>query len=112
MKLLVFILNKTEALDGFLNELARHHQTGATIVSSKGMMRSVSDQNELSFLGPLRAILDPDREDNKTILLVVKDEAAVANVRECIRNTVGDLSRPDTGILFTVPVDYVEGIQF
>lgn len=112
MKLLVFILNKTEALDGFLSELAHHHQTGATIISSKGMMRAVSDQNELSFLGSLRAILDPDREDNKTILLVVKDEAAVDNVRECIRNTVGDLSQPDTGILFTIPVDFVEGIKY
>ena len=31
--------------------------------------------------------------------------------RRVIYNTVGDLSLPNTGILFTVPIDFAEGIR-
>ena len=58
----------------------------------------------------LRAILDPEREANKTIMTVLKDEQ-VDVALAAIEETVGDLSRPDTGIVFTVPVDYIKGMH-
>lgn len=65
----------------------------------------------MSFLGSLRAMLDPDREENKTILMVLQEEQ-VEKVRAVSQSVLGDLSKPDTAIFFTVPVDFAEGVCF
>jgi hypothetical protein len=41
--------------------------------------------------------------------LVLKDEQ-IEKAKEIIRKTVGDLSKPDTAIVFTLPVLSAEGI--
>ena len=64
-----------------------------------------------SFIGgSLRALFETDRDDNRTILAVIREDQ-VETVRQVIRDAVGDLSKPHTGILFTVPIDFVEGIR-
>ena len=49
-------------------------------------------------------------EDNRTILSVIKDDQLEV-VRKVVYKTVGDLSKPNTGILFTIPLDFVEGTR-
>ena len=49
------------------------------------------------------------RDRNNTILTVVKDEQVEAAVK-IIERVVGDLSKPDSAIVFTVPVDFIKGI--
>lgn len=110
MKLMVFILNKVEALEPLLTAFADHGIGGATILSSTGMARALHAYDDDSIFGSLRAILDPEREANKTIMTVLKDEQ-VDVALAAIEETVGDLSRPDTGIVFTVPVDYIKGMH-
>ena len=74
MKLMVFILNKVEALEPLLTSFADHGIGGATILSSTGMARALHAYDDDSIFGSLRAILDPEREANKTIMTVLKDE--------------------------------------
>ena len=107
MKLLVLILNKVETLEPLLARFTDLQINGATILNSTGMARALSDYMDDSFLGSLRAILDPDRDENKTILTVLRDEQVPSAV-EAIEDVVGDLSQPDTGIVFTVPVDFIK----
>lgn len=112
MKLLILILNKIELLDELLEAMADAQIGGATILHSRGMARELynSGHEDDMFLGSLRAILDPDREENLTILTVVREEQVQLAV-QVIEKVVGDLSKPDTGILFTLPVDYIKGIK-
>lgn len=109
MKLMVFILNKVEALEPLLTSFADHGIGGATILNSTGMARALHAYDD-SIFGSLRAILDPEREANKTIMTVLKDEQ-VDEALAAIKETVGDLSKPDTGIVFTVPVDFIKGMH-
>ena len=74
MKLMVFILNKVEALEPLLTSFAYHGIGGATILNSTGMARALHAYDDDSIFGSLRAILDPEREANKTIMTVLKDE--------------------------------------
>ncbi|MGL4345005.1 MAG: P-II family nitrogen regulator [Cellulosilyticaceae bacterium] len=111
MKLLVLILNKVEALDDVLSGLADNGIKGATIIDSTGMARALAHTDgEYSFLGSLRAILDPDREQNKTILMVL-EESQISVVKRVLHETIGGLSGPDTGIMFAVPIDFVQGLR-
>ncbi|NLJ30526.1 MAG: hypothetical protein GX424_02800 [Clostridiales bacterium] len=112
MKLLIFILNKTDKLDALLAEFAREHISGATIIESMGMARLLShrhDEDELPFLGSLRTLMNPEREKSKIILAAVQESQLKAAIT-VIENTVGDLSGRDTGVLFTVPIDFTKGI--
>ena len=43
--------------------------------------------------------------------MMVTSEKNVARVEEIIEEVVGDLNEPNTGILFTVPVDYLRGFK-
>jgi len=109
LKLMVCVLNKIEVLNFLLEDFSRAGIKGATIINSTGMAALLSKQ-EGSFIGSsLRAIFDFDGENNRTILAVIQDEQ-LETVRGIVRDVVGDLTKPNTGVLFTVPIDFAEGL--
>lgn len=110
MQLLVLILNKLDCLDGILKEFVEAGIGGATILDSMGMARALTqgDNDDIPLFGFLKTVLHENRPFNKTVLVVVKDEQVSAAVK-IVKKSL-DLSKPDTGIVFTVPIGYVEGI--
>ena len=112
MKLVTIILNKTECLDEILEEFGNNNIPGATIIDSRGMVQELSehDHEDMYFLVSLRSLLSPSHKENKTIIMVAKDED-VKVISAIVNKATGGLDKPDTGILFTIPVDYVEGIE-
>ncbi|MDD3429695.1 MAG: hypothetical protein PHG02_06800 [Oscillospiraceae bacterium] len=110
MKLLVLILNKIEVLEPLMEQFQDNDIHGATILNSTGMARALSHYADDNFLTGLRSLLDPDREENRTIFTVLKEEQVAAAVA-VIEKVVGDLSKPDTAIVFTLPVDFVKGVN-
>jgi len=109
MKLLVFVLNKIETLEPLLERFSQDGISGATILNSNGMAHTLSEYGG-SFLGSLRAILNPDRVESRTLFAVLPEDQVEIAVK-AIELVVGDLSKPDTGIVFTVPVDFTKGIK-
>lgn len=110
MKLLVMVLNKVELLDKLLITLSNEDIRGATIISTTGMASELANSEDTNILGSLRMLLGQSRSDNRTIFIVLPDEK-VQRTLDIIHKIVGDLSEPQTGILFTVPLDYTEGIR-
>lgn len=112
MKLLVYILNRIELLDDLLRALADDGISGATILNSRGMARQLygNGGKQPGFFSSLRALADPQNEDNMTIFAVVREDQ-VADFTHAIEKVVGELSQPGTGIVFTVPVDFIQGLQ-
>lgn len=109
MQLLVLILNKIECLNDILKEFMSHEIKGATILESRGMVHSLAEYDELRFFSSLRRVLDPDHKESKTVLAVIPEEK-IQTVSEIVNRVTGGLDKPDTGIIFTLPVNYVEGI--
>lgn len=110
MKLMVLILNKTDVLDSLLEGMSAAGLGGATIIESSGLATTLSRLDSSFISSSIRAILSGADDDNRTILSVIRnDQLEIA--RKVIYNTVGDLSNPNTGILFTVPLDFVEGTR-
>lgn len=107
---MVLILNKTDVLDSLLEGMSAAGLGGATIIESSGLATTLSRLDSSFISSSIRAILSGSEEDNRTILSVIRnDQLDIA--RKVIYNTVGDLSTPNTGILFTVPIDFVEGTR-
>lgn len=109
MKMLMLILNKTDVMEDLLHAFADGGVRGATILDSIGMARAIGDYRDGLFLGALTRLLDPDADENKTLFTVVRDDQ-VQHVLDIITSVVGDLDQPDTGIVFTMPIEYLKGI--
>ncbi len=111
MRLLVLILNKLDVLDKLLEKLSEQ-KMGGTILSSTGMAHELASiKEDIPFLISLRQLIDPQRAENKTILIVLKKEK-VPKALEIIESVAGSLTNPDTGIVFTVPIDFATGIGY
>ena len=110
MQLLIIVLNKTELLEEVLEALEENGVRGATIIDSKGMASELYDHDEFRIIASLRLMLNPEHKQNKTIFMVVEDEK-VALISSIVNKINGGFDKPDTGILFTVPVSYAEGLN-
>jgi hypothetical protein len=53
--------------------------------------------------------VDEEKVACKVMMFVLKDER-VMTTRETIKKVVGDFSVPNTGIMFSIPITYVEGL--
>lgn len=110
MLVLFIVLNKVEVLEDLLENFNSAGIRGATVISSTGMARVLhSYGDDLPFMSSLRMLLDPEREANKTIFTLIKDDK-LPDALTAVRSAVGDLSKPDTAIVFTLPVSYAEGV--
>ncbi|WP_373897909.1 hypothetical protein ACER0A_010255 [Haloimpatiens sp. FM7315] len=110
MQVLIMVLNKTNYLEDIVKELNHCKIRGATIIDSTGMAKILTScGEEIPVFGSLKMLLNEKRPFNKTIFTVLKDEQIPIAIN-AIKKVVGDLSKPDVGILFTLPVNYVEGI--
>lgn len=112
MKLMVLILNKTDSLEYLLEGLSAAGIGGATIIESSGLVMTLSKMESSFISASIRSLFTASGadEDNKTIISVIKDDQ-LDIARRVVYSTVGDLSKPNTGILFTVPIDFVEGTK-
>lgn len=110
MQLLVLILKKVELMDELLKQLANGGIKGATILEGTGMAEALVNMEDLPMFGVLRRILaDEEKEISKVMMFVLKDEMVIPT-RQIIKDVIGDLKVPNTGIMFSIPITYVEGL--
>jgi len=109
MKLVVFILNKEDLLDEVLAAYVEAEVPGATILDSEGMGRFLT--YEVPLFASFKEFMKGNKPYNKTIFSVVDKEDKVKKLEELIEKVCGSLNEPGTGVLFSVPVDYVRGLR-
>lgn len=111
MQLLVFITKQSEIIDPILSDMLENHISGATVIDGKGMLKSLNeaDIDPPPIFGSLRQFVNPGAETS-TLLMIVLNQEKVTQVRNIIHLHAGSLNKPNTGILFEIPVANVEGI--
>ncbi|HOO44170.1 MAG TPA: hypothetical protein PKU69_03775 [Bacillota bacterium] len=108
MKLVVYVMTKTELLDSFLHELQENKIKGATILNSTGMARKLIESDDMNFIGSLKSLFDKPRKESYVILMAVAEEK-VPVIYQIIDNVCGSLEEPNMGIVFTLPIDDIKG---
>lgn len=110
MNLLIVILKKANLVNDLCKELAEKGVHGGTILDGTGMASVIEKMDDLPMFSMLRAILadDDESETVKTMLFVMDDEE-LEMAKSVIRKTV-NIDEPNTGIMFAVPVSFVEGL--
>ncbi|HHV98348.1 MAG TPA: hypothetical protein GXX36_02040 [Clostridiaceae bacterium] len=112
MQLLIYVLNNEELLDDLLESFLEAGIKGATILESTGMARELASNgnHQIPIFGSLKLMLNEVRPHNRTIFVALEDEQ-VDTCIGCIKDVVGDLNKPDAGIVLTVPITRIEGIK-
>lgn len=109
MQVICVVLNKVEYLDQLLKSLKEVGVTGGTIIDSTGMIKSLDESNEKFLLESLRLFLENPLPDSKTIFFIVHNEQ-VEVVRETVDNVMGGIHNRNTGIVFGIPISFVDGM--
>ncbi len=111
MQLLVNITNHEESVTPIMEKLMEAGIHGASIVDCQGMLAAVNADsiNAPSIFGGLRQFVNPERPDNKMIIVVLKDEQVQCAI-DIIHSVAGNLKLPNTGVLFALPVTRWEGV--
>lgn len=107
LKLLISVINNPEYMRDILDEFYRQNIRGATVMESKGMAHIMAHYTP--FFARF-AEFGAEDDHNRTLYVVVKDDVERDLVVACIERIVGDLSDSDTGIVFTLPIDYSKGL--
>jgi nitrogen regulatory protein PII len=110
MKLLVYVMNKVDLMDRFIHRLKEINIKGATVIESTGMGRILAENDDMDFIGSLKVLFDNPRAISRTFLMALEDEQ-VPVVLQLIDEIAGDLSRPNTGIVFTLPIETIKGYK-
>ena len=111
MYLLVSILEQTHHLPAILEGFAGIGIQGSTVIESTGMGRVLMKFHAASpEMKQINKVLKDLESSNKTMLTVIKDKDQVDKAIEVVKSFCGDLGEPGKGILFTIPLEFVEGL--
>ena len=110
MYLLVIITRQEDKTYDFLNLLPTVGVRGATVIEGRGMGKILRDRE--TIFTSIEQILSAsiDLTDNVVILSLVEGGEVLARARRLARTVFGDFARPNTGVLFVVPIADVEGL--
>ena len=110
MQLLILILKQVDLMNDILQELKEAGIRGCTQLDAKGMGEALMNAEDFPMFGALRQMLNnEEREQVKLLLFVVQDDEVVPTSKT-IKKVV-DLDKPNTGILFSLPIYYCEGLS-
>ena len=109
---MVFITKQTDRIEAILSALLAENISGATVIDCQGMLKSINEASiePPPIFGSLRHFINPGNESSKMIWIVPRDAERLARVREIIHAEAGSLDLPNSGILFELPIDNVEGV--
>jgi nitrogen regulatory protein P-II 1 len=108
MELLVIVLNKTEYLTEILHGFVEIGIKGATVIDSAGMGHLVADL--FPFFSSFADLRDEKENHSKTIFTVVNSCNEKDNAVKVVEEVLGDITKPNTAFMFSVPVNFVKGI--
>ena len=112
MKLLVLILKQTELISELNDELKRigiHH---GTIIDAKSMTNGLQSWSDDSIIigGVLRRAKNFEYNEECKMLMFILENEQLQSAERVIESVIGDITKPGTAIMFTIPIEFAEGL--
>lgn len=85
---------------------------GITIIETTGLARERKKEglrDDLPLMPSLRALFQAREEHHRTLFSIVEGEMMVEKVIAATEAVVGDLTKPNSGIMFAWPLSHVVG---
>ena len=111
MFLLVNVLEQPEHLVAILEGFAQLGIKGSTVMNSTGMGRVLMTAGTAGpAMEEINRIIANGESSNKTIFTVVKEKEMLDKAIDVVKSFCGDLCEPGKGILFAIPLAFVDGL--
>ena len=114
MFMIMFILDNPSQCNDVLNAWEAAGARGVTILASTGLGRVRMRKgllDDMPLMPSLEEFFREEESQNRTLISVVKDREVVDRIIAATSGVVGDLNRPETGILVVLPVMEAYGIS-
>ena len=112
MKLLTLILKQTELISELNDELGEIGVKHGTIIDAKSMTAGLNAWSDDSIImgGLFRRVKNFEYNEECKMLMFVLEDEQVEPVRQKINEVIGDISQSGTAVMFTMPIDFAEGL--
>lgn len=113
MYLILFVLDDPDKLQDLLEAWEKAGSGGATVLVSTGMgrIRNNTIRDDIPLMPGLDDFYKRIEEFHRTLFTVVKDDSTLEKIVAATQDVVGDLNRPNTGILVVMPAAQVYGLE-
>jgi nitrogen regulatory protein P-II 1 len=109
VELLVCVVGDSEQADEVMRAFVEIGIAGATVFDTYGMGQVLVQ--DIPIFAGFRSLLAGSGSYHKTIFSVIPDPEKMNLAIAAIQRVLGDLSEPNRGIVFTVPVTRVLGLR-
>ncbi len=109
-QLLVIILKRSEIVDTLMQSFAEKGIKGGTVVETTGMARFLSNSQNVQMLAAIGTILGNIPPTNGNMIMLALPEEQVETAKDVVHEVCGDLSKPNAGVMFALPISFSEGI--
>jgi nitrogen regulatory protein PII len=111
-QLVVLVLDDPSQCTAVMDAWDAAGTTGITMLESTGLQRVRNVlQGDVPLFPSLRDLLTSHEAHHRTLFTLVRDDVMVDRIIEATQRVIGDLNRPNTGILFVVPLARVLGLN-
>ena len=113
MYLILFVLDNPDKLEELLDAWEAAGTNGATVLVSTGMHRlnAGAIRDDIPLMPGLDDFYKRVEDYHRTLFTIVKDDDLLNKIVEATQNVVGDLNKPNTGILVVMPATQVYGLE-
>lgn len=109
MELLIVIIENEKHLRPILDAFFAADIAGATVLDSTGLGHLIADH--IPIFSHFAELKKDHVVHNKTIFTVIKQEEEMERAIQIVEEIVGDFNKPETGMLFTLPVNRILGYK-
>ena len=113
MYLILFVLDNPDKLEDLLNTWEKAGTGGATVLVSTGMNRMLNSgiRDDIPLMPSLDDFYKRVEDYHRTLFTIVKDDDVLQKIVDATQGVVGDLNKPNTGILVVLPAAQVYGLE-
>jgi len=111
--MVILVLDDPEYTEEIMAAWEKAGVSGITVFHSSGLGRARRGINmdDLPIFPSLESLDQALESYNRTMFTVVHDQEMVDRIVEATQSVIGDLSNPNTGILFVMPVLQAYGLN-
>lgn len=113
-ELIILVLNDPGKTEDVLAAWLEVGVSGATILNSRGLSHQVGRtglRDDLPLFPSLEDLILGREEEHRTLFVIVSDDFDIQALVAKTEEITGALDGPNTGILFTLPVTRVWGLN-
>jgi len=108
MELLVMVIENNDDLDRILEGFKEIGLHGITVLDSMGTGHLLTE--DISIFGRVMRMAEGNKKYNKTAFTIIMEDETLEKAIAVVENVVGDLSKPHTALVFTLPLSRLKGL--